>query len=407
MTPLPDVELVQCRSCHADVPSAAFCGRCGADPADPPVYRQVLLRPAVFAAAPREPITLPLVTSSLFPHLPQPSRAPFRLGLFLLLLTLVMCSALRFLGPLVTVAALGVPLLFGLYLWQSGVLRDMPNHALAVATVAGIALGVSWVLLTGGLVARSYGIPMAAGFMLQHLLGVGLAISVGGALAMVLPAVIVRLLWSATNRGGPRESLDGFVIGALGSLSFTAAATITRLAPQFTAGLIENVRPLRLFVEAVLYGMAIPLTATAAGGLIGIMLWFRPGERAGAHPRRIRTTLVVFTVGVIGLYSAVWVIDAARLPKIPQLGLHLLVTVAALLAVRIGMQMALLHERTDDWTGRPVLCVHCEKVVPEMPFCPACGASARAASRSSRQARRDFPPVPESLRESGSDDPTL
>lgn len=40
-------------------------------------------------------------------------------------------------------------------------------------------------VVTGGLVARSYGIPMAAGFVLQHLIGVGLAISVGGALLMV------------------------------------------------------------------------------------------------------------------------------------------------------------------------------------------------------------------------------
>lgn len=385
--PAADVDTRDCPACSATVPAAAFCGCCGADLGQPRQYWRMLLRPRVFAAAPREPITLPMVTSSLFPHIPQPSRTPFRLGLFLLLLALVSFAALRLLGPLVTVAALGVPLLFGLYLWESGVLHDTPNHALALATVTGAVFGVAWVLMTGGLIARSYGIPMAAGFVLQHLLGVGLAISVGGAVLMVLPAVLVRFLRPPT-----RESLDGFVIGALGALSFTAAATVTRLAPQFTTGLIDNVRPLRLFVEAALYGLAIPLTATAAGGLIGIMLWFRPSQRAGRHPARIRVALLVFTALVVTLYTAVWVIDAARLPRIPQLLLHLGVTALALIAVRAGMQMALLHEQPDEWTGHPLLCVHCERVVPDMPFCPACGAAERASSRSSRRARRESPP---------------
>ena len=386
--PAAAVDTRVCPACHETVPAGAFCGSCGADLSAPRQYWRTLLRPRVFAAAPREPITLPMVTSSLFPHIPQPSRTPFRLGLLLLVLALIGFAALRLLGPLVTVAALGVPLLFGLYLWQSGVLRDTPNHALALATLAGSVFGTAWVLLTGGLIARSYGIPMAAGFVLQHLLGVGLAISVGGAVLMVLPAVLVRLLRPPT-----RESLDGFVIGALGALSFTAAATVTRLAPQFTAGLIDNVRPLRLFVEAALYGLAIPLTATAAGGLIGMMLWFQPSRRAGRHPARIRVALVVFTALVVTIYTAVWVIDAARLPRIPQLLLHLGLTAVALIAVRTGMQMALLHEKVDDdWTGSPLLCVHCERVVPDMPFCPACGAAQRASSRSSRRARRDSPP---------------
>lgn len=393
MTSSPDGMPVQpCPACGTAVPVAVYCGRCGAalEVAAPGFWRR-LLRPAAFAAAPHEPITLPLVTSTLFPHLPQRSRNPFRLVMLLLMACLTVFSAARWLGPLVTVAGLGVPLLFGLYLWQTGLLRDLPGRVLALTAGMGVALGVGWVLVTGGLVARSYGIPMAAGFVLQHLLGVGLLISVGGALLMVTPAVLVRLL----RPPGLTESLDGFVIGALGALSFTGAATLTRLAPQFTAGLIDNLRPTRLIVEATLYGVAIPLTATAAGGLIGIMLWFRPGPRAGAHPRRIRRSLLIFSTGVVALYTAVWVIDAARLPKLPQLLLHLALSVIALLTTRIGMQMALLHESTDPATEAPVLCEHCERVVPDMPFCPSCGVAARASSRTSRRVRRESPPIGE------------
>lgn len=390
MTTSPDhVTTQECLACRATVPAALYCGCCGAALGSDPGFWRRLLRSDAFAAAPRERITLPLVTSSLFPHLDQRSRNPFRIGMLLLLLSLVLFSVLRWLGPLVTVAGLGVPLLFVLYLWQSDVLRDMPGHVLLMATVLGAGLGVGWVVVTGGLVARSYGIPMAAGFVLQHLIGVGLAISVGGALLMVLPAVVVRLLRPPMIS----ESLDGFVIGGLGALSFTAAATLTRLAPQFTAGLIDNIRPSRLMLEAGLYGIAMPLTAAAAGGLIGLMLWFRPGQRADLYPQRVHRALLIFTGVVVVLYTAIWVVDAARLPKLPQLLLHLGLTVLAVLAARIGMQLALLHEAPDPLTGGPILCEHCERVVPDMPFCPSCGVASRASSRTSRRLRREAAPA--------------
>lgn len=379
----------QCPACRATVPAALYCGRCGALLTSNPGFWERLLRPDAFAAAPRERMALPLVTSSLFPHLDQRSRNPFRIGLLLVVASLVIFSMLRWLGPLVTVAGLGVPLLFILYLWQSEVIKDMPGHMLVAATVIGTGLGVGWVVITGGLVARSYGIPMAAGFVLQHLLGVGLAISVGGALLMVLPAVVLRFLRPDTIS----ESLDGFVIGGLGALSFTGAATLTRLAPQFTTGLIDNVHPSRLILEAGLHGIAMPLTAAAAGGLIGMMLWFRPGQRADMYPRRIHRALVIFTGGVVALYTAIWVVDAARLPKLEQLLLHLGLTVLAVLAARIGMQLALLHEASDPPSGGPILCEHCERVVPEMPFCPSCGVASRASSRTSRQWRREAAPA--------------
>jgi len=378
-----------CPGCGSTVPAGVFCGCCGAE-IDKPLDRFHWLRPKVFAVAPREHLWVPMVTSSLFPHLPQSYRHPFRVGMLILLTGLVTCAVLRLLGPLVIFAAFGVPLLFVLYLWQSGSFRDMPGHALAIAAAIGAALGVGWVLLTGGVLARAYGIPMAAGFVLQNLLGAGLIVSVGGGILMAVPAVVVRLLKPPT-----REALDGFVIGTLGALAFTAAATTTRLAPQFVSGLIDDVRPLRLLVESVLYGVAVPLTAAATGGVLGILLWFLPGRRAGEHPGAVRVTLLFFSGLVAVIYSAIWVIDAARLPKWPQLAMHIAMTLIALLALRVCIQLALLHEQPDPYSGEPVLCVHCERVVPDMAFCPACGAASRAASRSSRRLRRESPPVRE------------
>ncbi|MGI9124748.1 MAG: zinc ribbon domain-containing protein [Mycobacterium sp.] len=376
-----------CPRCHDVVPAGSFCGHCGAEHDRPAEGLLTGVRARVYAVAPQEPVLLPMVTSTLFPHLPQAYRNPLRIGMFAMLAGVVAFSVLRMNGPLVVLSALGVPLLFVLYLWQSDLLRDLPRHALIVASLLGAVLGVMWVVGTGGLVARSYGIPMAVGFALQNVVGIGLVISVGGAIVMILPAVLVRMLLS------PWESLDGFVIGALGALSFTGAATTARLAPQFVSGLIEVVHPARLFIEAVLYGVAVPLTAAAVGGVLGIVLWFRPGGRAGRHLGRVRVLLLGFTVAALIIYSAIWFIDSTRLPQWPQLGMHILMTVIALLTARVCIQLALLHEQPDPYDGQPLLCVHCGHVVPDMPFCPACGAAARASSRTSRRKRHESPPT--------------
>jgi hypothetical protein len=64
-----------------------------------------------------------------------------------------------------------------------------------------------------------------------------------------------------------------------------------------------------------------------------------------------------------------------------QLGLYLVITVVALLALRIVLQAALLYEEHDDGCpDEPVLCGECEYVVPDMAFCAHCGMAANASS---------------------------
>ena len=99
-----------------------------------------------------------------------------------------------------------------------------------------------------------------------------------------------------------------------------------------------NEPPARSFVNP-----PVPLTAAAVGGLIGILLWFRPGTRAGERPGQVRAALTVFTALAVLIYSAVWLIEASRLPKWPQLGLHILMAVIAMVTARVCVQLALLH----------------------------------------------------------------
>jgi hypothetical protein len=384
------VPTAECRVCHTDVPAGEYCGLCGCHLTPRRGEGPDWLRIRDFGAAPGEHLLEPSLASSLFPHLPPRSRNVFRIGLAVVLVALVVFALLRLPAALVTVASLGFPFLFLLYLRESDAFADIPARTWALTAALGIGLGVGWVLLTGAAVARSYGIALGAGVVGARMLRDGIGIPLGGVILMLMPAVIVRLLRPPT-----REALDGFMIGALGALTFTAAATLTRLAPQFGTGVVSK-RPMEsLIVEAGIRGVAVPLTAAAAGGLIGAALWFkRPPSKEKLHPGVVRALLVSFAVAVLAVYLGLGLIDVSHFPQMLMLVLYLAVALVALFLLRVGLHLALLHEAHDEiQSDEPLLCPHCGRVVPDMAFCPACGVATRASSRSSRTARRDTRPV--------------
>lgn len=374
---------VQCPACHSIVVATAFCGDCGADAGAPVSRWGVLLRPKVYATAYREPVWLPRISSTLFPRLPGRARAPFRAGLVAVLTAIVVLALLRVNGPLDVIATIGWPLLFLLYVWQSDVFRDIPLRILVVTMVLGAAIGVGWWLSTVRLLAAYYGVSTGSGLVLLGAINAAFLLSVGGGLLMLLPAVVARLM-----AGPVRESLDGFVIGAFGALWYATAATTTIMAPQLVQGLIEEHSALRMLDDSIRNGIVNPIVTTAAGGLVGLVLWFRPGKRSEDGAVRPRTAVFLCAVLAVGCYIAVWAVDGMTLPRAAELGLQLALSVVALLTVRCGVQMALLHEEPDPPTDDPILCLYCEKVVPDSAFCGSCGAAARAASRSSRVLRR-------------------
>ena len=378
------VPTVECKRCDVEVPAGNFCGLCGCHPDAEPGDSSVWLRPRTFGAAPGESVLRPALASSLFPQLPDRSRKPFRVTLIIAAAGLLLAAVLRLPSLGIAISALGLPVLFVLYLRASAADRDVPRVSLALAAVLGALLGAAWVLVSGQFVARTYGVPMSVGLALHHVLREGLLIPAGGMLLMILPTALIRLL-----RPGTRDSLDGFVIGALAGLCFSAAATVVRLAPQVTTGLIAHVRPVMgLVVEVVLCGITVPITAAAAGGMVGVALWFRPPQGRD-HGGRVRLVLMLLAAAALLLHAGVGVIDIVGLPQRTMLVIHLTATLVVVVALRLVLQLALLHEAHDPIAeDQPLLCPHCEMVVPDMAFCPACGAATRASSRESRRERR-------------------
>ena len=375
-----------------------FCGVCGYHLARDAEHSGAGFRSHSYSAAPGEHVLRLSIVSSLFPHLPHRSRAPFRVAVVVLVAALVVLAALRLQAPMIAVAALGVPLVFQLYLQESDVYEDLPARLLALAAVLGAVIGWGWTALTDHRVSDASATSLLGGsstgdFWLDAVLipaatGLLLLVPVAAAFAIKPPHI--------------DESLDGFLIGSLGAVAFTAAATITRLAPQLKTGIVAHDRPVEsIVVEALLQGGTVPVTAASIGGIVGAALWVRRRSQSGHLGRWLATARIMVPVAIV-LYAVLGIIDYEQPPEATLLALHIVVAIAALLVLRFGLHAVLLHEEHEVHVGPPRVCPHCEQVVPAMPFCPHCGFAHRASSRSARS-RLDLgvaPPADESAGES-------
>lgn len=250
---------------------------------------------------------------------------PWRIGLALYAVGLAVFAWIRIPAVVVAIAAFGLPLLLLSYLLAS---RAVPRGAASVAVTAGAVLGWLWALAAGRLIPVEFRGVIEVPGAGRGVLIATVAAAIGAAVLMAVPAALVRLLRprAVTARGG-------LVIGVLGALAFSAAATVTRLAPQFATGLIPHSRPRsNVVLEAALCGVVIPLMAAATGAVIGLALWIRPR----------RAALWLLGAAVVGLHGAAGLVDAAVLPAMVMLALHLLLTVTALLLMRIAMRTAQL-----------------------------------------------------------------
>jgi hypothetical protein len=377
------VATVTCPICGNDVPVGAYCAACGTHlthDADNPSAR----RAHSYVAAPGESVLHLSVVSSLFPHLSHRSRGPFRIGLVAIVAALLILAALRLQAPAIAVSALGIPLLFQLYIFEANLYDEEPLVATLLTIGVGAALGVGWSLLTSHYVTTATRITLLGGSKTSsattHVILASL-VPAGAQLLMVVPLLLMWLL----RRNRYRESMDGFVFGSAGALGFVAAAVITDLAPELRAGVRVTGPTANLYVQTVVHGIALPLVAACATGLIGAALWVQRDAAVNRPPGRVFTLWPVALVVALAVQVGLGYTDISTPGNAVVIVAHLAAAGAYLIALRIGLHHVLLHEAHDVRIGSPRVCHHCHHVVPAAPFCPNCGAAEIAVSRASRQ----------------------
>lgn len=385
----PEAGGVICPVCGETVPAGVYCGACGSPLQENKSTGQARFRSRVYAVAPKERVLRLSVVSSLFPHLSGRSRPAFRLAVVLVLAALVVLAALRLQAPLVAASAVSLPLLFLLYLQEGQVYEGLPAVPLIGTTVLGIGFGYGWATLTAGRLSRAISEAALLGISTHTAIVYGLLLPLGTAVLTVAPGVLMRPL-----RPRDSECLDGYLIGAIGAIAFACAWTLTRLAPQLRTGIVAHGRPLlSLIYEALIQGVAIPLTAAGVGGVVGAAVWLRRRERV--HGGRWLSSPITALIATLVLFAALGLVDLVQPADWVLALLHLIGAAVALLSLRFGMQSALLHEHHDFRIGPPAVCAHCEGVVAQMPFCPLCGVAGHVSSRRSRrELRMPMPPDP-------------
>ncbi len=370
------VRTVHCPFCDEVVPDARYCGACGAHLTHAEHGGSQRLHS--YAAFPDEPVARLSIVSSLFPHLSYRSRVPFRAALGLVVSLLIIFSLAGTSAPLIAVCALGVPLLFVLYIIEVDPYEGTFVLSSAVAFVLGAGLGVGWALIAGPYVDQALQPIPSASLTSGHSLVAAVAIPAVALVLMCVPIVAVRAM-----QRGRLESLDGFVAGATSALGFSVAATLVLLSPLLKDGQLLHQSFIANLSQAAERGLSLPLISALSVGLVGAAVWV---ARADAKPARGRwLTSPVLAFFIAAAVQIGWAFgNLAVLPDADVLVIQLAAIGVLTVLVRLGIHHVLIHEAMGASIGAPRVCEHCSHLVPTMSFCPQCGVAERAIARPRR-----------------------
>jgi len=361
--------LVRCPHCEETVPPGAYCGSCGGHLADAQAHRR-----HSYAAAPHERVHRATVISTLFPHLPHRHAHVFREILGGGVAVVILLAALRLYTPATLVAALLLPVLYVLYLYEVEVYEHEPWTVIATTFVAGAALGTAYSLV------------------LSHFSSLSLGGTDKGALVsgVVLP-VIVQVLMVAgplllIRRAHFDETLDGLTFGVASALGFTLALVVAGEWHVLTAALRGSGVPADSMLRIVRTAIVAAVVNATTTGLITATLWQRwHGRSRGRHrsaSRGLPASALVAFLAQVGLGLASYFIGDLLLLVI----VWAMAAMLLLVWLRVVLHHALLDEGAEHHIGPLGVCPECHHVVPTMLFCPSCGAARSAGPKHLRTA---------------------
>ena len=292
-------------------------------------------------------------------------------------------------APLMAVCALGVPLLFVLYLWDVDPYESSFLVPTEIAVIIGAGLGTGWALIAGPYVDRALLPSPGASLTDTGALRAAVLVPVVAQLLMCAPLIAVRLV-----QRGRMESLDGFAAGSTGALGFTLASTITFLVPWLGSGQLLDQSITTSLSQAVARGLTWPLVSSMATGLIGAAWCVRLGSGpTSARGRWLTSPFLALGVALL-VQVGLGFVFIAGLPETVLIIVNLLAIAITIVLARVVLHHVLLHEAQMARIGPPRVCPQCSHLVPTMPFCANCGVSNRALARRARMSSAlDRPPA--------------
>jgi hypothetical protein len=356
---------VTCPHCGSTVPAGEYCGHCGANLRTADTSRR-----HAFAAVPAESVLSLNVISTLFPHLPHRRGGSFTWALIAGVAFVILLAALHLFAPATTAAAVLLPALYLLYLYEVEVYASEPWLLIGATMVAGAILGFAFTQVAGDEAS-------------------GLSITGDRGSAFVLQAIAIPIVAQALMLAGPialfglrgryREPLDGLTFGAASALGFSLSTELSQLWPVISGPLVASGSSVEWALRLLRIGVLVSLVNASTTGLIAASLWLHRFDPQ--RPRRAReVSLSVVLLIAVGAQVLLGVVTYL----VPDLVGHVLVWLVAafalMLYVRQVIHQALLAEGAHE-IGPPSQCPECHHIVPTMLFCPNCGAARAAAPR--------------------------
>jgi hypothetical protein len=401
---------MKCENCGNEVPASRFCIRCGHEheggesalsgisrvPGASAVGRGLSgvmkidptslsgIRRA-FAAAPNESVLRPTIVSTLFPQLPHPSMAVFRLCLGLGVAT-VLVLGLAGLYPIALIAgALLLPMLVVLYMVDVNVFEEQSLPVIGATLAWGAVTGV----LTA-LVAKALSPSGTDVFVGGH----GSLVLTRGVLIPLLSAALILIGPLALLRY-PRFStvLDGATFAAASASAFVGAEVIVQALSALSHGLRPPGSIVPWLVQLAIIAVALPLVTMAAMGATAGVVWLK--LRAPIRDRsalgRLGSLYLAVPLGC-GLLVVSAVVQLT-LPGGVALVIIAVLAVLALLWLRQVIHVGLLEEALLIEDAPIITCANCSHRTRRGTFCEHCGI-ALAALPASRSSVRSSPLSP-------------
>jgi hypothetical protein len=364
----PGDDVVICPACGQEVPEGTFCIRCGSPLAEAATAARTRRH---FSAAPHEGLHRPAVISSMFPQLPRASMLTFRLALGLGLAVVILLAVLGLYTLALVAAAVLVPLLTVLYLWDVDIYEDEPISVMAFTMAWGAAAGV-----LVGLIGRAL-VPSSATLFVQST-------------ASTAPArgVLLPLLGTALVVAGPlillpyrkfNDVLDGATFGGAAAVTFAGAQVLTQSFSFLSSAGLHPVGTVGFWIiRLVELAVAVPVLAGSAIGAAVAAFWLR--YRA---PVRDREALGVLGRPPIALAAAAALLVLGALAQVYLSALFALIAllvldVAALIWLRRVLHLGLVQESLEIDVGEDIICPNCRQPTPQHTFCRNCGIALAA-----------------------------
>jgi hypothetical protein len=353
-----------------------------------------------YALQPGEPVASFNLVTSLMPLASGTAPQTYRWALGLGVLIPVVAGALGFLAFAFVAAAVVVPAIYVVYMYDVNQWEDQPIGVVLGAIGAAAALGVGFTflwhagILDSNISSVSFDGNGAGGVRWSSLLVLVLLVPVvGEALKQLGPLVLA-------SRPAFDDMIDGLTFGVAAGAAFAAAETIVVNRGLFSsfgqidspdAGFWVSLILSAAVVKPIVYGAATGIAVASYSGLGAGYDGFKPGYFRGLAEALIANIAfqggLFFAARLEGTKGAVvglvWgaLVAAALVVRLRYL-LHFAVLEAALEAAATGGEL-------KDTARGTAYCPSCEMpLLRGANFCVACGTSVRAAGKAARVRNR-------------------